>query len=106
MYRTNALASLLVVAFLICCSTTLQTSANSEQDNQRDIKITAPEVIQLDPLITGLSNPLYVTHAHDGTNRLFIVEQAGRIQVVQPGASTSTVFLDIVSRVLSGGERG
>jgi glucose/arabinose dehydrogenase len=37
---------------------------------------------------------------------LFILEQAGRIRVVQPGASTSTVFLDNVNQVLSGGERG
>src|SRR3970282_2073322 len=56
--------------------------------------------------LTGLSSPLYVTHAHDGTNRLFIVEQPGRILVLQPGAGTATVFLDIMSKVHSGGERG
>src|SRR5262249_32048166 len=32
--------------------------------------------------------------------------QAGRIRVLQPGAASPTLFLDIVSRVLSGGERG
>src|SRR5262249_56033354 len=35
-----------------------------------------------------------------------MVEQAGRIRVLQPGAANPTLFLDIVSRVLSGGERG
>jgi glucose/arabinose dehydrogenase len=106
MYRPSALAALLVGAFLICCYTTLQTSANSKQDFHIDGRIAAVEAVQLQSILTGLSNPLYVTHAHDGTNRLFILEQAGRIRVVQPGASTSTVFLDIVSNVLSGGERG
>lgn len=105
MSRKNVLASLLGVAFLICCSTTIQTSAHSEQDYQYNPKI-APDAVQLQPVITGLSSTVYVTHAHDGTNRLFIIEQAGRIRVVQPGASTSTVFLDIVGRVLSGSERG
>jgi glucose/arabinose dehydrogenase len=62
--------------------------------------------IQLEPVLTGLSSPLYLTSARDGTNRLFIVEQPGRIQVLQPGATTPTVFLDITSQVLSGGERG
>src|SRR2546423_8107809 len=62
--------------------------------------------IQLEPVLSGLSSPVYVTHAHDGSNRLFIVEQPGRIKVLQPGASTPTVFLDIVSKVLSGGEQG
>ncbi|MFY9611771.1 MAG: PQQ-dependent sugar dehydrogenase, partial [Blastocatellia bacterium] len=47
-----------------------------------------------------------MTNAHDGSNRLFIVEQAGRLKVLQPGTHTPTVFLDITSRVLSGGERG
>src|SRR5436853_4563804 len=68
----------------------------------------APPVaaIQLEQVVTGLSSPLYVTNARDGTNRLFIVEQPGRIKVFQPGATSPTVFLDITSNVLSGGERG
>src|SRR5262249_971589 len=42
----------------------------------------------------------------DGSNRLFIIEQAGIIKVLQPGTSTPTIFLDIRSKILSGGERG
>jgi|RhiMetdeSRZDD1v2_1073273.scaffolds.fasta_scaffold56199_4 glucose/arabinose dehydrogenase len=53
----------------------------------------------------GLSSPLGVTHAGDGTHRLFVVEQAGRVRIVQGGKITGT-FLDIRSKVLSGGERG
>ncbi len=62
--------------------------------------------IQLDLVLAGLDKPVYVTHAHDGTNRLFILEQDGRIKVLLPGATTPTVFLDITALVLSGGERG
>ncbi|MBZ5538452.1 MAG: PQQ-dependent sugar dehydrogenase [Acidobacteriia bacterium] len=62
--------------------------------------------IQLQPVLTGLSSPLYVTSAHDSSNRLFVVEQGGMIKVLQPGASTPTVFLDISSRVVFGGEQG
>jgi len=63
--------------------------------------------IQIQPvLVTGLTSPLFVSGAHDGSNRLFIVEQPGRIKVLQPGQTSPTVFLDISSRVLSGGERG
>jgi glucose/arabinose dehydrogenase len=57
--------------------------------------------LTLTPVLSGLSSPVYVTNAHDGTNRLFIVEQAGRIKVLAPGATTPTVYLDIVSKVLS-----
>ncbi|PWB45368.1 MAG: hypothetical protein C3F12_10175, partial [Candidatus Methylomirabilota bacterium] len=66
----------------------------------------ATAAIELVPLVGGLSAPVYMTHARDGTGRLFIVEQAGRIRVLHPGATTSTVFLDLSGRVLSGGERG
>jgi hypothetical protein len=58
------------------------------------------------PVITGLTMPIFVGHAGDGSNRLFVVEQAGTIRVVQPGSSTPTTFLDIRPKVLSGGEQG
>jgi glucose/arabinose dehydrogenase len=69
----------------------------------------APAAIQieLEQVVTGLTRAVYVTHARDGSNRLFIVEQTGRIKVLQPGASTPTVFLDISAKVRStGNEQG
>src|SRR4051812_42614292 len=62
--------------------------------------------IDLVPVLSGLASPLFVTHAGDGSRRLFIEEQAGTVRVLQPGAAASTLFLDIRSRVLAGGERG
>ena len=54
---------------------------------------------------TGLSSPVFLTQPlNDG--RIFVVEQGGRIRVVRNGALQTTPFLDISSRVLSGGERG
>src|SRR5688572_11432683 len=64
-------------------------------------------VTQLTPIVTsGLSSPLFVGHAGDGSNRLFIVERGGVIKVLQPGSSSPTTFLDISSRVVAGGEQG
>jgi glucose/arabinose dehydrogenase len=63
--------------------------------------------VKLVPFITsGLSAPVFMTNAGDGTNRLFIVQQGGIIRVLQPGSTPPTDFLNITSRVLSGGERG
>jgi hypothetical protein len=61
--------------------------------------------IHLVPVATGLINPVFVTGAGDGTRRLFIVEQAGTIRVM-PTSGTMSLFLDIRSRVRSGGEQG
>lgn len=52
--------------------------------------------------------PVDVQHAGDGTDRLFVVRQAGVITVVSGTSPTATArtFLDIDSSVESGGERG
>ncbi len=107
MLETPRFVILCLLVLTLACSTIFQTSVHcDQQDYEATGKVNAPTAVQLQPVLSGLSNTVYVTSAHDGTNRLFIIEQAGRIRVAQPGASTSTVFLDIVSRVLSGGERG
>jgi glucose/arabinose dehydrogenase len=62
--------------------------------------------IELQPVLSGLASPVFLTSARDGTGRRFIIEQPGRIRVLQPGAATSTVFLDITGSVLCCGERG
>src|SRR5436309_2493417 len=62
--------------------------------------------INLEPIASGLSQPLYITNAHDGSKRRFIVEQAGRISVMQTGPAARTAIPDNRTRVISGGERG
>ena len=100
-----AVVLLLVAAFALhhaSANESAQTAA-SQAVSEGDGVIT----IQLQPVLTtGLSSPLYVTTARDGSNRLFIIERGGIIRVLQPGATTPTEFLNITSRVLSGGERG
>ncbi|HEY7132190.1 MAG TPA: PQQ-dependent sugar dehydrogenase [Candidatus Limnocylindrales bacterium] len=54
----------------------------------------------------GFAAPLLVTNAHDGSNRLFVVEQAGAIRVIQSGVVLSTPLLDLRGAITSGGERG
>ncbi len=61
---------------------------------------------RLDKIVDGLALPVQVTHAGDGTGRLFVVEQEGRIRVVRNGEVEETPFLDVSSRVRCCGERG
>ena len=53
--------------------------------------------ISLQPVVGGFASPTQVTNAHDGTNRLFVVEQRGTIRVVQNGVLQPGYFLDIRS---------
>ena len=58
-------------------------------------------------IATGLITPVDVQVAPGDRARLFVVEQTGRIRIVRPGgAVASAPFLDIASRVGTGGERG
>ena len=62
--------------------------------------------LTLQPFVpTGLASPVFLTQPLDD-GRIFVVEQAGRIRVVRDGVLQTTPFLDIQSRVGSGGERG
>ncbi len=73
------------------------------------LSLAAQPTLSLDPYITtGLSSPLYVTNAADGSNRLFIVEKAGRIKIYDQNASQllSTNYLDITGSTSSINERG
>src|SRR4029077_8121726 len=62
--------------------------------------------LKLDPFISaGLASPVFLAQPlNDG--RIFVVEQGGRIRVILNGVLQTTPFLDISTRVLSGGERG
>lgn len=62
--------------------------------------------IDLQQVVTGLSQPVHLTHAGDGSGRLFIVEQRGSIRVVRGGKLLPVPFLDISRLVRSGGEQG
>lgn len=63
--------------------------------------------IALEPIVSeGLYDPLYVTHAGDASGRLFVVEQPGRIRVIQNGRLLPAPFLDMRTQVSYGGERG
>jgi glucose/arabinose dehydrogenase len=53
--------------------------------------------------LTGLTEPVFVTHAGDGSGRLFVVERAGVIRVARDGALLEQPYLDIVDLVESEG---
>jgi glucose/arabinose dehydrogenase len=68
--------------------------------------VAARDALRLEPVVEGLEDPVFVTHAGDGSGRLFVVEQAGRVLIVDRGELQAEPFLDIGDDVLAGGERG
>jgi len=62
--------------------------------------------LRLESIATGFDEPVGLSHAGDGSGRLFIVEQRGTIQVRKNGQIVKKLFLDIRERVTAGGELG
>jgi glucose/arabinose dehydrogenase len=66
-----------------------------------------PDKLAVELVVKGLDLPDGVTNAGDGSGRLFINEQAGKVRVITAGGALSpTPFVDLTSRIKSGGERG
>lgn len=62
--------------------------------------------VSLTPLASGLELPLHITHSGDGSGRVFVIEQRGRIRIIRSQSLVSRPFLAIEGRVISGGEQG
>ncbi len=54
------------------------------------------------------NQPIGIYNAHDGSNRLFIIEQPGIIYAFNnsPDSTKKSIFLDIQTKVIAGGELG
>jgi len=103
---------LVVLAILAACGDTQARPAGNVKADEGgvatsmgDAAVQAPTRVRLEQIGERFKNPVHIT-SPAGDARLFIVEQAGRIRVIRNGSVLSQPFLDISSRVRSGGEQG
>ncbi|RIH83547.1 Quinoprotein glucose dehydrogenase B [Meiothermus luteus] len=62
--------------------------------------------LRLLEVASGLSQPLYLTHAGDGSGDLYVVEKGGRIRLIQGGSLRSQAVLDLSGKISTGSEQG
>ena len=62
--------------------------------------------LQLTEIAAGLQSPTAIVNAGDGSGRLFVLEQPGRIRVIEDGQLLTEPFLDIAGEISAGGEQG
>src|SRR5215210_6946678 len=55
--------------------------------------------VTLDAFVDGLSAPLAIANAGDGSDRLFVAEQDGRIRLIRDGRVIAAQVLDISERI-------
>lgn len=80
-----------IIFFLLCLSTPLWSQ---------------PAFLGTEDVAGGFTNPVSVTHAGDGSNRLFVTQQGGHIRIIENGVHLGTPFLDVSSLTNGGGEQG
>lgn len=62
-------------------------------------QLPAPDAFTWQPFVSGLSRPVGLVPAADDSGRLFALEQAGRIRVIESASPLDEPFLDITERV-------
>ncbi len=55
--------------------------------------------LKMEPFASGFVKPVDIAHSEDNSGRLFVVEQAGSIQVIDSLGNPLGTFLDIVDKV-------
>jgi glucose/arabinose dehydrogenase len=66
----------------------------------------AQRAIRLVPFVGGLTMPTHITNAGDGSDRIFAVEQGGRVRIIKNRSLLTTPFLDIASKISCCNEQG
>jgi glucose/arabinose dehydrogenase len=66
----------------------------------------AAATLRLEQIASGLESPLHVAAPRGDSARIYVVEQVGRIQVIENGRVRAQPFLDIRDSVQAGGEQG
>ena len=75
-------------------------------DGSADRPDLAAAHVAVEVVADGLDSPLWVDRIPDGSGRLAVAEQGGKIRIVEGGRLLPDPYLDITDRTLSGGERG
>ena len=97
MCAVRAVATLCLLLLLAACG--------GNSDARPDASF--PPAIALRPAAAGFVQPVSIAHAGDGSDRLFIVEQSGRIRILRNGIIDPVPFLNISNLVNpAGGEQG
>ena len=99
MNQMRLLSALLVILLIGAGATAIYVSSEpateAAPEPPSEASAAAGVRVELEEALAGFTQPIHVTNAGDGSNRLFIVERQGRILVAEDGVVQPEPFLDI-----------
>jgi glucose/arabinose dehydrogenase len=105
-----ALLVLLIASVAVACSSgdtaSIEGTTTAAPPVATDTEDQGPLRLQLKQVATGLDAPVDVTSTPSEPDRLYIVEQPGRIRTIDDGKLSPQFFLDVSGDVQAGGEQG
>ncbi len=89
-------------------------ASDGKSSRTRSVTITVTDVVESGPqfrvrrVAVGLSQPLFALGRGDGSNRIFIVETGGQVEILNlaTGVLNQTPFMDISTSIDPSGEQG
>ncbi|RYU95915.1 PQQ-dependent sugar dehydrogenase [Emticicia agri] len=103
---------ILITASVVSAFLGFSCDSSSDPIDKSDDSTSNPVAAEYQAVVAfpnlNFSNPVEFTHASDGTNKVYVIEQRGVVRSFDNVSTTSqtTVFLDIDARVDAGGEMG
>ncbi|MDQ3460613.1 MAG: PQQ-dependent sugar dehydrogenase [Deinococcota bacterium] len=97
MFRHSALRLLILLAAVTVTAACAATSEDTADE---------PGLLETLEIARDLPQPTSISHAGDGSGRLFVTLQEGRIAVIEDGSVLAEPFLDVSALVSCCGERG
>ena len=94
----STFARLAILTLVVGCGS---PSADAQQPKVPEATLPPLRLVEF---VRGMRNPVFLTH--DGTSRLFIVEQPGTVRLVTDKGVSKPAYLDLSKKVQYGGECG
>lgn len=108
--RTTALAALAVAAATLTgCGSGNGDEAGAHATQQAGVASRGEDAtakVRLVRMRAGLGDALYITAAPGQPGRLYVVQQSGRVRIIDRGRLLPRPFLDVSASIISGGEQG
>ena len=95
-FHPGAVLNLLVLLVVASACAPQESPPQESISQESSFVASIPDAqnVQLTLIADGFDRPLFVTHASDGSGRLFIVERTGNIRILLDGNFLSEPFLD------------